>query len=109
MTDPFDGLPAPTCDGTNTFAGTNITGPTTISGTTFSLKTETFGSGGTATTAKVVCFSGSNVTIANGVTLGAAGGNSVFVFQNGVKIGGTVTINGTLYNAGGYWTKAILR
>ncbi len=51
VTDPFAGLPSPTCDGTNTFPGTNITGPTTISGTTFSLKPETFGSGGTATTA----------------------------------------------------------
>ncbi len=100
-TDPFAGLPAPTCDGTNTFAGTNITGPSTISGTTFTLKNETFGSGASATSAKVVCFSGSNVTIADGVTLGAGGGNSVFVFQNGVKIGGTVTINGTIYDAGG--------
>ncbi len=101
VTDPFSGLATPVCDGTNTFGGTNITGPTTISGTTFSFKNETTGSGATATTAKVVCFSGNNVTIASGVTLGAAGGNSVFVFQNGVKIGGTVTINGTLYNAGG--------
>jgi hypothetical protein len=101
VSDPFSGLTWPTCDGTNTFAGTNITSSTVVSGTTFTPETETVGSGATATTASVVCFSGSNVNIANGVTLGTASSKSVFVFQNGVKIGGTVTINGTLDNAGG--------
>jgi Flp pilus assembly protein TadG len=99
--DPLGGLTYPTCDGTNTFAGTNITSSSVISGTTFTSETETVGTGPTATTASVVCFSGKDVTIADGVTLGTTGGKNVFVFNNGVKIGGTVTINGTLVNAGG--------
>jgi Flp pilus assembly protein TadG len=119
VTDPLSGLTYPTCNGTNTFSvgGTN---PTISSSTqltnkagtkvTFSPQTQTVGSGASATTASVVCFSDPNVTIASGVTLGTVttdpngnyiGGNEVFVFQNGVQIGGSVTIGGTLDNAGG--------
>ena len=48
----------------------------------------------------MVCFSDNNLTIPDGVTLGTAGGNSVFVFQNGVNLGSN-TIYGTVDLAGG--------
>ncbi len=114
MADPLANLSYPTCDGTNTFPGTTIINSTQIqNGATkvnFSPETQTFGS----TTASVVCFSGSNVTIQGGVTLGTSttttdskgnsitvGQNEVFVFQNGVTIGGTVQVWGTIDDAGG--------
>jgi hypothetical protein len=66
------------------------------------------------TTYQSVCFSDSNVTIGNGVTLGKSttttdssgntitvGTNMVFEFNNGVTMGGTVQIWGTIVDAGG--------
>jgi hypothetical protein len=98
VTDPFAGLATPTCTpGVNVSAATTITQAIANTLPTFA---QTTGSGGTATTATVTCFSGSNVTVNDGVTLGTAGGNSVFVFQNGVKLGSD-TINGTVDLAGG--------
>ena len=112
--DPFTNLPAPVCNTTgsniNTFSvgGSN---PTISSGTqlsngagtkvSFAPSTETTGTGPTATTASVVCFSDTNVTIGSGVTLGTSGGNEIFVFLNGAQVGGTATVYGTLYLGGG--------
>jgi len=110
VSDPFSSLPSPTCNSGNTFSvgGSN---PTIISGTqlkngagtiaTFTPVTQTTGTSPTQTTASVVCFSDANVRIGSGVTLGASGSNSVFVFQNGVQLTGSATINGTLDLAGG--------
>ncbi|HKD59826.1 MAG TPA: pilus assembly protein TadG-related protein [Terracidiphilus sp.] len=96
MPDPLAGLPWPDCDTNNTITDTTLNGSTA-----FKSKTETTSTG---TTATVYCFS-SNVTIASGTTLGTPGGNSVFVFQNGVTIGGNDTVNGTIDVAGGTFTK----
>ena len=89
--DPFNNMtgpiPATDCTGANTVSASTITSSTTI------LKsTVTSGS----TTASVTCFSATNPTISSGVTLGTSGGNQIFVFENGAKIGGTVTVNGTI-------------
>ena len=106
---PFANLPDPTCNAGNTF-GVGGSNPQIINGTqlknnagttkTFTPATQTFGSGGTTTSASVVCFSDNNLTIPDGVTLGTAGGNAIFVFQHGVTIGSD-TINGTIDVAGG--------
>ena len=89
--DPFNNMtgpiPSTDCNGANTVSAATVNSGTAIPSTT---KT----SGGTS--ASVTCFSSPNVTIGSGVTLGTAGGNQIFVFENGVKIGGTVTVNGTI-------------
>ena len=89
--DPFNNMtgpiPSTDCNGSNTVSASTVTSATALPATT---KT----TGGT--TASVTCFSSANVTIGSGVTLGTAGGNQIFVFENGVKIGGTVTVNGTI-------------
>ena len=97
LADPFAGLPWPTCP-----AG-SVTGATTITqavADTLPSAPLTIGSEPTATTATVTCFSGSNVTFNDNVTLGAAGSNAVYVFQHGVKLGSD-TIYGTVDVAGG--------
>jgi Flp pilus assembly protein TadG len=89
--DPFNNLTGPIpptpCTGPNTVSASTITSSTTIPSASV-----TTGS----TTASVTFFCASNPTISNGVTLGTPGGNQIFVFVNGVTIGGTVTVNGTI-------------
>ncbi len=89
--DPFNNMtgpiPATDCTGANTVAASTINASTTIPSSP-----ATTGS----TTASVTCFSAKNPTISGGVTLGTAGGNQIFVFEDGVVIGGTVTVNGTI-------------
>jgi Putative Flp pilus-assembly TadE/G-like len=102
VADPFAGLATPTCT-----PGVNVSPATTITQTVAnSLPThaQTTGSGASTTTATVTCFSGSNVTVNDGVTMGTAGGDSIFVFQNGVKLG-SATINGTVALAGGSFSQ----
>ena len=110
---PLASLPNPTCNAGNTFSvgGSNpqITSGTQLknkAGTTVSFTpvTETSGSGANTTTASVVCFSDSNLTIPDGVILGTVSGNSIFVFQNGVTLGSD-TINGTVDVAGGNFSQ----
>lgn len=50
----------------------------------------------------VVCFSATNVTLANGVTLQGSSSGTVYVFENGVTVGtgATVTLGSGTYNAG---------
>jgi hypothetical protein len=103
MPDPFANLPSPTCT-----PGTNVSSATTITAAvagSLPSQVQTTGSGATATNATVTCFSAANVSINSGVTLGTAGGNAIFVFQNGVTLSGTTTINGTLDIAGGQFTQ----
>ena len=95
LDNPLANLPSPTCTtgaGGNTFSvgGSNptISSATQLSNSAgtkvnFAPTTQTVGSGPTATTASVVCFSDANLTIASGLTLGSSGGNEIFVFQNG--------------------------
>jgi hypothetical protein len=96
--DPFNNLLGPNpgsptdCNAANTVAASTITSSTPILSSTESSTTTTGGS----TTASVTCFSATNPTIADKVTLGSPGGNQIFVFKNGVTIGGTVTVNGTI-------------
>lgn len=89
--DPFNNMtgpiPSTDCKGANTVTVGTISSSTTIPSTTVTTS---------GTTASVTCFSASNPTISGGVTLGSAGGNQIFVFENGVTIGGTVTVNGTI-------------
>jgi len=103
--DPFGGLPTPTCT-----AGTNVSGATTInSSTVLPSQTQTFTFNGVSSTAKVTCFSATNPVIAGGTTLGTAGGNQIFVFQNGLNMGGSgsgpITINGTMMIQGGNYSQ----
>jgi hypothetical protein len=95
--DPFAGLAYPTCNAGNTTSVTSVT--TSNVGSLPSVAATINGK-----TAKVTCFSGSNVSIASGVTLGTAGSNQIFVFQNGLKEPngkGSITVNGTIDLAGG--------
>jgi Flp pilus assembly protein TadG len=89
--DPFNNMTGPIpptpCSGAGTVAASTITSSTTIPSTPV-----TTGS----TTASVTYFCATNPTIQSGVTLGTPGGNQIFVFKNGVTIGGTVTVNGTI-------------
>jgi len=108
VSDPFNNLtgPAPSdCQPGNTYsapAGTVIT-QAIANSLTGTLQTGTNGS-----TSNVICFA-NTVSIASGVTLGTAvsgtdGGNSIFVFQNGlVQPGGSgnFTVNGTIDLLGG--------
>jgi Flp pilus assembly protein TadG len=91
VADPFNNLPGPNpataCTGANTVSVATVTAATPIPSTSVTSGT---------TTASVTCFSSSNVTLSSGLTLGTAGGNQIFVFENGVKIGGTMTVNGTI-------------
>lgn len=124
--DPLAGLTMPTCNAGNTISNGNNSKIVMVGG---AAKLET--SAGTnpialtpvtqtsgSTTASVICFSDSNVTVAGGVTLGTSetatdssgnsitvGGNEVFVFNNGVTIGGTVQVWGTIDDAGGSFTE----
>lgn len=88
--DPFNNMPGPNpaADCTSTVPASTVTASTTIPSTTVTSST--------GTTASVTCFSAPNVTISGGVTLGTGGGNQIFVFENGVTIGGNVTVNGTI-------------
>jgi hypothetical protein len=97
--DPFAGLANPTCVAGNTSSATAIT-----QAIANALPSQAQPISGTPN-ATVTCFSGNNVTINGGVTLGTAGGNQIFVFQDGVNIGGTVTVNGTIDVAGGNFTQ----
>jgi Flp pilus assembly protein TadG len=91
--DPFNNMTGPIPPTPCTGAGTVPATTTTItSSTTIPSTPVTTGS----TTASVTYFCATNPTIANGVTLGTPGGNQIFVFVNGVTIGGTVTVNGTI-------------
>lgn len=91
--DPFNNLLGPTppspCTGANTVPASTTTITTS---TTIPTSTVTTGS----TTASVTFFCATNPTISSGVTLGTPGGNQIFVFVNGVTIGGAVTVNGTI-------------
>jgi len=112
--DPFANLPWPdtTCTGSNAWTSSATTITQAVANALPS-KSVTNGS----TTANVTCFSGSNVAIQAGVTLGSApvsytapdgtttyiGGNNIFVFENGVTFAGSATISGTMdLQGGGY-------
>jgi len=100
--DPFAGLPSPTC-----IPGTNVSTATTInSTTTLPSQVQPVGSGSSGAT--VTCFSNA-ATIAGGTTLGTAGGNQIFVFENGLDMGGSgsgqITINGTIMIQNGNYTQ----
>jgi hypothetical protein len=107
--DPFAGLHFPSgtdCDASNTVSGTSITAAIAAA-----LPTKTVSG------SPVTCFSGSNVSIASGVTLGtldhtyttdkgytsSVGTDHVFVFQNGVSFAGTGTVYGTMDLQGGIY------
>jgi Flp pilus assembly protein TadG len=97
VADPFTGLEYPTCNAGNT---TSVTLVTTSNVASLPSVSATLN----GKTAKVTCFSGSNVSIASGVTLGKAGDSQIFVFQNGLKEpngNGSITVNGTIDLAGG--------
>ena len=98
--DPLNGMtgpiPSTNCSGANTVTAATITSATPIPSTTVTTN---------GTTASVTCFSASNPTISAGVTLGTSGGNQIFVFENGVTIGGSVTVNGTIDNYQGTFTQ----
>ncbi len=91
VVDPFNNMsgpiPATACNGANTVSAATVTSATTIPSTSVTTGT---------TTASVTCFSTANVTLGSGLTLGSPGGNQIFVFENGVNIGGTMTVNGTI-------------
>jgi hypothetical protein len=89
--DPFNNMtgpiPSSDCTGSNTVSASTVNSSTSLPSATKTIA---------GTTASVTCFSATNVTISGGTTLGTAGSNQIFVFENGVKIGGTVTVNGTI-------------
>jgi hypothetical protein len=106
--DPFGGITWPTCTSGYSVPG-GVINSTTASGLLATAATQTVGSGGTATSASVVCIS-NTVSIANGMVLGGTGDSppKVFVFMNGlVQPGGTgsFTINGTVDIQGGTFTQ----
>ena len=107
--DPFAGLANPVCNSSG--PNVNVVTATTITSSTPLLSyVETVGTAPNQTSATVTCFSGTNVTIANGTTLGTSGGNNIFVFENGLQMGSTggttkITINGTIELAGGNYTQ----
>lgn len=91
--DPFGGLTGPKlsdCKAGNTVSLSTVTASTPIPSTTV---TDAAGK-----TAQLTCFSASNVSIASGVTLGSDPSNNgqIFLFENGVSLSGTVTVNGTM-------------
>ena len=101
--DPLNGMTGPNpssdCTGSNTVTAATIVAATTIPSSTVTTN---------GTTASVTCFNvagGGPTTISGGVKLGTAGGNQIFVFENGVTIGGTVTVNGTIDNYQGTFTQ----
>ncbi len=116
MADPFGSLQVPSCTAGNTFSvgGVNPTITAYNSSSGAVTLTNKAGTTVTATPAKqddgttgdpymnVVCFSDTSLQIASGLTLGAISQNEMFVFTgNGVTIGGTVQVWGTIDDAGG--------
>ena len=81
---------------TDCTSGTNVVTAATVTSTTaIPSKTISMSDG---TSYKLTCFSTSNVTLSGPLTLGTSGGKQVFLFENGVKITGTVAVNGTMDN-----------
>jgi hypothetical protein len=102
--DPFKGITWPNCTSGYTVPG-GVINSTTSAALLASATTQTVGSGGTATSASVVCVA-NNVSIASGTVLGDAADTppKIFVFKNGLnQPGGTgsFTINGTVDIQGG--------
>jgi hypothetical protein len=93
VTDPFVNKSFPSL--TDCSSGNNdiVFGTTVDSTTTIKSKSFTAGDG---TTYKLTCFSGTNVTLTGPLTLGTAGQGQIFLFENGVKMSGAVTVNGTM-------------
>ena len=61
------------------------------------------GAGTTPLSYNAICFNASVPTTLSGVTLGDAGINNLFIFENGLVISGGVTVNGTIdLNAGAF-------
>jgi hypothetical protein len=103
-----------------TFTGSEVTTTTTLPYLSQSYTVTTASGASIATTANVTCFSGTNVKIDTGVTLGSAptsytapdgtqtyvGGNQIFVFENGVYFAGSATVSGTMDIQGGAYTSA---
>jgi hypothetical protein len=102
--DPFKGITWPNCTSGYTVPG-GVINSTTSAALLASATTQTVGSGGTATSASVVCVA-NTVSIASGTVLGATTDTppKIFVFMNGLnQPGGTgsFTINGTVDIQGG--------
>ncbi|MDE3186035.1 MAG: hypothetical protein KGM96_00755 [Acidobacteriota bacterium] len=100
--------PPSVCNSGNTIGASTVT-PTMVAGMTPATATAASGQ-----TYQIECFSSPGVTLANGVNLGTAttspagataGSNMVFLFENGVTIGGTVNIYGTLDNYQGTFSQ----
>lgn len=92
--DPFNNLQGPTA--------ANCTAANTNTGTSYSSDPGKFTSVTTgSTTANVECFSGTNVSISGTFGSSPSTNGDIFVFQNGVTIGGTTTVNGTMDIASG--------
>lgn len=124
--DPLQGLvppdPATACTGGNTISlGGTAKNPPTITAafaaTIPSKYTSSYSVGGNSV--NVTCFADPNVILGDGVNLGTpvsvtdsksgvtsiGGSNQVFLFENGVTIGGTVNIYGTLDNYQGTFSQ----
>jgi hypothetical protein len=101
--DPLNNLLGPSsgngCSGSNT-----VTAATVVAATPIPSTSVTTGN----TTASVTCFlngPSNPTTISGTVTLGSPGGNAIFVFENGVTISGTLTVNGTIDIYNGTFTQ----
>jgi Flp pilus assembly protein TadG len=77
---------AASCSGGNTVKASTVTSTTVIP----------------SPTNGVVCFSATNVSLANGLVLSGSSSGTVYVFENGVTVGtgATVTLGSGTYNAG---------
>jgi hypothetical protein len=99
--DPFMNKSWPTLNDCNNNPGAVINAATVTSSTpnlTTAYKSVTLGDG---TSYKLTCFAnpgGGAVTLSGPLTLGTAGEGQIFLFENGVTMNGSVTVNGTLDN-----------
>jgi Flp pilus assembly protein TadG len=89
MSDPFGNLTGPNGNPNSTDCPTGASGNTVTANTVTSSTTLPVSNG-------ITCFSSANVTLSAGITLP---GGRIYVFENGVTIGGTMTVGSSTNGA----------
>jgi putative Flp pilus-assembly TadE/G-like protein len=88
-------IPLSACNGSNTVGTTSVISTTTIPSTKYTAPD--------GSVSNLTCFpAGSTLT---GVTLGAAGGDGLYLFENGVTLSGNIVVNGTLEEYAGQFSQ----